>query len=164
MNDVFGVGGGEGGGYLAGESQGVSDRKLAAKALHPRAERLAFQKLHHDVRRAVGLLAKFGNLDDARMVDDVDGARLVQKALHDLRIFGEVRVQDFDRGPSLDLLVDGLVDIAHAAFAEQSRDLVGADLARYRPGCRGSVWHEAPFLGTLGLPVGSEKDSVAERL
>ena len=127
MNDVFGVGGGEGGGYLAGESQGVSDRKLAAKALHPRAERLAFQKLHHDVRRAVGLLAKFGNLDDARMVDDVDGARLVEEALHDGLIHRILGMQNLDCDFALDLRMNRLIDRAHPPFADLAKHAIGTD-------------------------------------
>jgi hypothetical protein len=54
----------------------------------PTAQRLASQKFHHDVGGTDGSVAKLEDLHQAGMVDDVDGARLVEKARQRVLVFG----------------------------------------------------------------------------
>ena len=65
------------------------------------------------------------------MLDDVDGPRFVQKALHNLWVLGELFMQDFDRRSSLNVLVDRLIDPSHAAFAKLADDAIRANAFKF---------------------------------
>ena len=52
-------------GDLAGQAQRLGQRQWPAARFQPAAERLALQKLHDDVRHAVGQLAELGDLHDS---------------------------------------------------------------------------------------------------
>lgn len=112
---------------MSGQSKGVGDGQFAAHAFHSAAEGFAVEKLHHDVGGPVGLLAEFGDLDNARVIDDVDGPRFVEETLDDLLVYGVLGVQDFDRDATLDLRIDGLENRAHPPFSDLANDVIGAD-------------------------------------
>lgn len=92
------------------------------------AQRAALQVLHDEIDGAVGELAVFVDVDDAGVVDDVDGAGLVAEAGCHLGRAGDVGMQDLDRCAAVQLLVHCLEDLAHSALAEDAHDLIAADV------------------------------------
>ena len=97
----------------------------------PCKQRLAFDKLHQDVDRAVADLVHIEDAHDARMVDQVDGACLIQEPRDVdlvLGVGGELAAKDLHRGAIADGSVRGLVDYAHATTAKLADDLVVAYL------------------------------------
>jgi hypothetical protein len=74
-------------------------------------------------------LADLGDLDDAWMVDRVDGDRLVVEAADHVVALGELGQQLLDGDPALDDRVVGLIDGTHPAAADQPHDPVVAELA-----------------------------------
>ena len=75
------------------------------------------------------MIADFVNRQDVRVIEGRGGARFVQEAAHPLRIAGELGAQHFQRDRAAEGRIDGLVDLAHAAAAQQVLDLVAADAA-----------------------------------
>ena len=64
---------------------------------------------------------------DVRMVERRDGARFALEALAELGIGGECVGQDLDRDDAIEPRVARLVDLAHAAGADEREDFVGAE-------------------------------------
>ncbi len=126
MNYPFFVGGGEGGGELAGDPQRVFAVELAALA-EPALERLTLEVFHHHVGRAVGQLAEVMYFDEPWMMDQAGRPRLVQKPLHRSLVGGQLRMQDFDGDALIDRLVLSLKDGAHTALTKQLDDPVFAN-------------------------------------
>ena len=146
VDDLFGVGGRQCGGQLLDQPQCIHHRHPSG-GLHPRVERLALEQLHDDVGGAVRELTKCRDLDQALMINDVDGAGLVDEAGGDLLVLGVLFVEDFDGDALTDGLVDGFKDGAHAAFPDLGGDAVLADLL---------ADHRCPLL-PLGLTGSSDR-------
>ncbi len=86
-----------------------------------RAERAAFEPLHHDVEPAIGELAGLEDIDDVRVTDAVDHARFGENPLgRDIR--HQRAMHHLQRGALADLLVRHAVHRAHATAAELSVD------------------------------------------
>ena len=92
----------------------------------PRRERLAFQELGDEVRRAV-VRAEIEDREDVRMIERARRVRLAHEALQPVGVSGEGRGQHFDRDVTIEARVPGPVDLAHAPVAERRDDLVGAE-------------------------------------
>ena len=93
-------------------------------ALHHRRQRLALQQLHHDVRVAVGRAVHVRHLHDVGAADLRRDARLLEEPLDESRAARELRVEHLDGDPRPEHGVLALVDRAHAAVAEEPRELV----------------------------------------
>ena len=106
--------------------------------LQPIGQRLAFQVLHHEERRAV-VLADVVERADVRMIELRDRARFAVEPLAELRVGGEALGQDLDRDGAIEARVARLVDLAHAARADRRRDFVRAEASaggqRHRAVC-----------------------------
>src|SRR6185295_2631406 len=89
-------------------------------------QRLARQVLHREVRLAVGGLAEVEDLDDVLVPDEVDGARLVEEAGHDVGVARERDVQQLDGDAAADDRVLGEVDDPHPPLADLLDNLVVA--------------------------------------
>jgi hypothetical protein len=111
-----------------------------AVAAHDLAEILAAHVLHDQVQRALRL-PEVEDLHRVRVVEARHRVRLALEAADHFRIVGEIGVQDLHRRDLAHALVLDLVDDAHAAAADQIRDLVAAvdDLAHPRAVRRGDA-------------------------
>ena len=86
-------------------------------------ERLRRRVFHHEVRGALEL-AEVGDLDDVRMVDAVDRARLAEEALALVGVEAEITPEDLDGVQPVDHHVAREVDDGHAARAELLHEAV----------------------------------------
>ena len=118
MNDVLFVRRCQGSRRLFTESRRFNRRRTDARLDVAMKQRLAFQKLHDDVQRPVGFLAKLEDLDETRMANDVHRARFVEKPLGVLVVFCVFGVHHLDGGTSTDGVMLGFVDNAHSALAK----------------------------------------------
>ena len=98
----------------------------AVRFRQQRAQALAVEKLHDEVRGPVGQLAEVADVDDVLVADRARGAGLLQEALVELVVVRHLAAQDLDGDPLVDHLVAGRVDDAHTAFAEDAVDDVAA--------------------------------------
>ena len=143
MDDVFGVGGGERQRDLACTADGHIHGELTALSPQPFVQRIPVEVFHNDIGAAIFELSELVNIDETAVLDDVDGARFVQKALYDDGVRGKLRIENFDGDAALDLLVDRFVDTSHPALADEAGDLIGTDLLDF---CS----HFAPWAGMMG--------------
>ena len=111
-------------GDLDGVAQHLVGRQRPRR--QPRGERLAFEILHHQ-EVGVTLLADVMERADVRMVQAGDRLRLTLEALSEIRIVGDMRREHLDGDGALEPRVGGLVDLAHAAGADEGRDVVAAE-------------------------------------
>src|SRR5690606_2064054 len=137
VDDPLGVRGGERAADLDRVGDGLLDRQppAAADAL---LQRLALDVLEDDVGVAV-VLAGVDDGDDVRVREAGGGAGLAPEALELVRLRRDVAVEQLDRHPPLQRLVEGPVDGGHAtrahllleaeASAEKGADHVLVDLA-----------------------------------
>jgi hypothetical protein len=126
VHDAARVCGGERGRDLARDAQRV-DRGQPAHALQTLVERLALEQLHHDERRAVGVVAEVVDLHDAGVGDRGGGARFIEEARDHLGILRERREENLHRRAATEQRVLGEVDRAHAALPEGADDAVATD-------------------------------------
>ena len=96
--------------------------------LEPIGQALAVEELHHEVVAPVGQPPEREDVDDVRVADLVDRARLVDEPAHQLGIGGDLRRQHLDRDALADDGLDAGVDRPHAALADLALDAVLADL------------------------------------
>src|ERR1039458_2301238 len=116
---------------LANNLQLLDKRKLASGAKQI-FERISGDKLHGDVGEAI-LLAEFVHGDDIGMVQNA-GTGLQLKPL--TKLFGRFG-ERLDRHLAPDGLVQAPVNDTHAANAQDTQDLVLADLSNWRTGIHG---------------------------
>lgn len=113
----------EGARHLFQDRERLGERQRAA-SLEPRQQILAFQELHDQHRRAIVEHARVIQAHDPRALELGDDAGLAQEAAAD---FGRLRaagLEELDRAAALQLGVEGLVDLAHAAAPEQAIDAI----------------------------------------
>jgi len=102
----------------------VSDpRPGEGAALEGREERLPLHVFHHQVGHRFEL-AVVRDLDDVRVVDPIDGARLAQESLAARRVEREIRAEDLDRAEPFDDHVPREVHVRHPARPEPARHAV----------------------------------------
>ena len=104
----------------------LRDRQRRALAQPPQ-QVLPLEQLHHDVGRAVGVIAEIEDRDDAGVAQARDRARLAFEALLLFGVAGRLGEHDLERDVALEHRVEGLVDGPHAAASERLEDLVLAD-------------------------------------
>ncbi len=116
MHDSHAVGGPDSQQRLFEPGDGILSRQRAAPA-NELLEVLSFYKLHGD--ECISLMhqerIQGGEVD---VVQVGLGAGLGAEALHDFRVARQIRSQHFDSDGAVQFHVHGLVDDAHAAFAE----------------------------------------------
>ena len=115
MYDAGGVRGGERVGHLRGDAQRIGEPHAFAR--NQLVQGLAIQQLHDDVGLAV-LFADFVDGDDIGMVQSGSGFGLLHEARATVGIGAAGFGQQFDGDETVQALVAGLVDPAHAAFAD----------------------------------------------
>lgn len=130
MNNPFLVRRRQGRGDLDADLHRLGRGQLTAAAKEPPGQRRTLQVLHDEEAGPVGEVAEIGDLHQARVVDQVGGPRLVEEAVDGLGAATGLGMEDLDRDATLDDLVDGFVDGAHAARAELTHDPVGPDDCR----------------------------------
>src|SRR5262249_14847984 len=86
----------------------------------------ALNQFEHEITRAFRYL-EVVNDGDIRMVERRENFRFTLESAHSVNIARELVRQNLDRDFALELQVAGAVDLAHAAFAEQSGDFVGTE-------------------------------------
>ena len=98
-----------------GDLQRHADRAdhLEATRRERRLQGLALDVLHHQEHQPA-VFAEVGDLDDVRVVDPVDGARLAQEPLPVRDVHAEILAQDLDGAQALDHHVPREVDDGHA--------------------------------------------------
>ena len=80
-------------------------------------------QLHHQRAHALGVLEAV-DLRDVRMIERREDLRFALEAGETIGIVGEDVRKDLDRDVALQLRVARAIDLAHAARAERSDDLV----------------------------------------
>ena len=123
-----------------------------------RLERLALDVFHHEKHQAA-VFAEVGDLDDVRVVDPVDGARLAKKPLPVRHVHPQILAQDLDRAEPLDHHVPREVDHGHPSAPQAPQQPIarrqrpadeGVGVARERRAVEGA---EARVVGVrLGAP------------
>ncbi len=122
-------------------------------------ERRALDELRNDEARTLLGTAHVVDRDDARVIEAGDGPGFGQVGVGVFSAGNQAGVRDLDRDLTLQLLVVGQIDDAESTYAQDSLDLVAADLPRllersdsnggsFRP-----VWLECEC--SLGVIVGS---------
>lgn len=92
-----------------------------------RAQGDAGEELHDQVGPPAGQRPGVGDLDDARVLRQVGGPRLIKEAAQHQRVRGEPRVQHLERHAPPHPLVDRLVHGPHAALPRQPQHAIAAD-------------------------------------
>ena len=105
--------------FSASESVGVLPQ--------PRVEVLPPQQLHHDVGRAVGVVAEVEDRHHGGVAEPCDRPGLALEALLVLRIARRLGQHHLERDLALQHRIEGPIDGAHAAAAEELDDLVLSD-------------------------------------
>jgi hypothetical protein len=122
-------------------------RQLDRPAVADRAERLALEQLHDQVRHAVAGPRGPEDLDDAGVVGARREVELGEQALDHLGLVGELRIEDLESGALAGDLMYGEVDTTHAASRDGRHDLVTVEprqAATRRPRERQDVAVEHP--------------------
>ena len=124
MNNAFGVGSGEGVGYLNSDiEQLLNVHGLATNVL---LEAVPLQLFHDDEGMAVMIL-DFVDGADAGMVQQGGGAGLALEALHGFAVAGEIIGKKLDGDVAAEPHVFRFVDHAHAAAAQLTQNAVMGD-------------------------------------
>ena len=92
----------------------------------PIGERRAFDQLHHQRVQAAGIFEAM-DLRDVRMIECRKELRFPAEPCKAIGIVGDGGQQDFDRDVAIQLRIEGAIDLAHTAGADQTSDLVGAE-------------------------------------
>ena len=86
-------------------------------------EREPVEVLHHHVERAVGELSGEEHLDDVRMLEARSDLRLAREAGDELRVRGELAMEDLHRDVAIDAALEGAIDASHRADPDELPDL-----------------------------------------
>ena len=121
-------------------------RSVSGTAGDALAQRLAVDEFGHQEARAV-VIADLVNRQDVRVIERRRRPRFVQETAQSFRIAAQLRPQYLERDRSPERRVDGLVDLAHPAGAEQAQDLVTADGAARGQGHRRGLYRVIPREG-----------------
>ena len=140
MDDAGRVRRGERAGHLDAVAERLIERQPAAR--EPARERLALEELHDQEVGAV-LLADVEERADVRVTEARDDARLTRQALPRGQILRAAGRQDLDRDSAIEPGIEGFVDLAHAAGADQREDFVGTELVA------GLQWHAGKLAAQL---------------
>ena len=111
---------------LPGDVRGFIERQCATRLQHV-GERVAFDELEHEEARLAALL-QVVDRGNVLMVERGQRLGFALKPAHSIRIPRELLWQDLDGHVTFELRVAHTVDLTHAAFAQQRRDLVGPQL------------------------------------
>ena len=87
----------------------------------------ALEQLHDVVLLRVGAVEEVGDLDDVLVRDLIHRPRFAEESLQVHRVRGALRPEHLQRNPPPQSHMLGAIHTAHAAFAEQIDDLVGAE-------------------------------------
>ena len=139
VHQPVGVRRGERGGHLRADAQRHLHRQVAA--LEPFVQRAAVQQLHHDVRDEVALgvlgLAVVVDARDVRVGEPGRRPRLGERAPPRVGVAGVLGRQQLHRHLTIEHLVIGAPDHAHAARAEDAPEAVA--------GSENLIGHECQF-------------------
>ena len=133
----------------ARDRDGLDDRKPAA-SFQARAERLAFEPLHHEVRNVRARHAGVGDGDDVRMLETSERALLVAEPRDDVVSPREIAQEGLEHEALAELEVLDVVDEAHAASAEKPDHPVsstGNDFTRAEFACSHASRPRSPLPG-----------------
>ena len=126
-----------------------------AASRDPPLERLAFVVRHREEDAAVRRLIDFVNRANVGMVERRRGLRFVHEPLLRVAVLHERQRQEFQRHGALELGVFRLVDLAHAARAEQRQHAIVRD--RFAENHVRGFWR-------LGYPIACYNKSTPDNL
>jgi hypothetical protein len=124
MDDALGVRRLERVGDLVGDAERLLERHRALRDAI--GERRSLDEFHDQGRRAPGSF-QAENVRDVGIVEGGEDFGLALESREPLRVAGHRRRQYLDRDLPLEARVGGAIDLAHAAFAEQTENLVGPE-------------------------------------
>src|SRR5262249_49410565 len=116
-------------------------RQRAARRRERALERHAVEVLHHHVERAVRELPREEHLDDVRVLEPRSDLGLTRETRNELRVRGELAMEDLHRDVAIDSLLERPIDAPHRADPDElanldvPRDLL-ADVRVVRLGAR----------------------------
>src|SRR5437879_4814884 len=110
---------------LSGIPQHLFQRQ--GSSLEPLSQRFTFEVFHHQ-EIGVVLLTDVVKRADMRMVQAGNGARLPHNSFMYFRAIGKISSQYRDGYKALQPSICSLVDLAHAAFAQERQDLIRPQL------------------------------------
>ena len=123
VDDVVRVGLAEGRQHLRHDVAEALFRDRPLVAEH-QAQVFPVHVLHHDVERAVGIVAtEVEHLDAVRMVEAARRQRLALEPPHDRRILEQRRLEHLQANEAVQGQVPGAVDLAHSALSDQLLEL-----------------------------------------
>ena len=125
VDDALVVGGVQGAADLAPDVDHLLDRQ-PADAAQALVQILAFEELHDDERRPIVVAIEVGDLDDVRVAQRRDRARLVLEALVDIGVGGGLAVQDLDGEQAPGAHVPCRIHRSHAPAAKEAFYLIGS--------------------------------------
>ena len=100
-------------------------RRGQGSALQDVAQLLAANEFHRNEADAVGF-PDLVNHGDVRMFEAGRGSRLEQEPVSAVWVGDQLSRQHFDGDVAMETSVDGAIDLAHAAHAQQRDDAIGA--------------------------------------
>ena len=136
---------------LAGVVDGLAMRQR--RCADARAQRLALEQLRDDVRRAL-VAADVVDGEDVGVIERAGGARLLLEAAQAVGVGRERRGQHLDGDVAAEARVARAIDLAHAAGADRSDDLVRAN-----PGSLRQAHQFAPQYDTSSGGLGLRRRS-----
>ena len=101
-------------------------RGESAPRSEPVAQRLAFQQLGDEIRIVLAVAADVVDREEVGMIEHPRGARFLFEAQQTLAVADGDVGQDLDRHVAPEARVPGAIHHAHAAFTDNSSDLVRA--------------------------------------
>jgi hypothetical protein len=123
MDDARAVCGAETFEQLQHERSGFERRQPAAR-LDAMAQALAVEELHHHETITIGQIAQVEHLDDVIRTNAARSLRFSLEPLHGVDVLRHACMENLDGHLSVDSDVLTLVDGAHPAFAQQTKDCV----------------------------------------
>ncbi len=160
MDQQLLVSGGQGGGNLPADLQGVADLERAALGVEPILQRHAVDQPHHQKRDRIVVLLDVVDGDDVLVSDGARRARLADEAVARQIIAGVLRIEDLEGNLPLQVGVEGAEDQPHAAAADQFDDVEPPELAD-GPRLLGRVEEIDPgrrkIAGEVAAPVAADR-------
>ena len=154
MNDALLVGGGQAAGRLQRELGGPAGGQRPGR--EAAAERLAFQQLRNDVRRAL-VRADVEDRRDVRVVQQAGGLGFLFEAPQAIGVARKALGKDLERHVAAQPRVPRAIDVTHPPGAEPREDFVGPEPSLRRE------WHRwmtaAEFYARPWLRMGGFSDA-----
>ena len=132
MHDALGVRRSQTGTDATEQIQSPGNLQPARRLIQHRAQARAFHILHGDKEAAILGLVQIGDLDHVGMAQLVGGARLLAKALDELRVLAQIGGEKLERHLTAQQNMFGQINHAHSALAQLARNAIFSPHQRAR--------------------------------